>query len=115
MEGNESSKIPAKLKPLLVSLGAVAAGHMIGYGTAGVVTRALANTRVGAKLQSMPPQARKEFLAKVLAGTTGALGVAHLLREYARDNYVAKESQKTASFSPVDMVHYAYQTALERR
>jgi len=88
---------------------------MVGYGGAGVLTRALAGTRIGAKLESMPPQARKEFLGKVLAGTTGALVGAQLLRQYAQDRYLAKETQKTASFSSVDMVHYAYQTALERR
>lgn len=113
MEDKKQSKIP--IKPILLSLGAVGAGHMLGYGSAGALTRALANTRLGEKLQKMPPQARKEFLGKAFAGATGALAVAHLLREHARDKYIEKESAKTASFSELDMVHYAYQTALERR
>lgn len=113
MEDKKQSKIP--LKPILLSLGAVGAGHMLGYGSAGAITKALANTRIGAKLQSMTPQARQAFLAKALAGATGALGVAHLLREHARDKYIEKESAKTASISQLDMVHYAYQTALGER
>lgn len=113
MKDNSQSKIP--LKPILLSLGAVGAGHLLGYGSAGVITRALANTRIGAKLQSMPPEARRAVLAKALAGATGALAVAQLLREHARDKYIEKESLKTASISELDMIHYAYQTALERR
>ena len=111
----ETPKSKFPLKPVLLSLGAVGAGHMLGYGSAGALTKALANTRIGAKLQSMTPQARKEVLAKALAGATGALAVAHLLREYARDKYIEEEALKTASLSDLDMVHYAYQTALWER
>lgn len=110
----EKKKFNIPIKPILLSLGAVGAGHLLGYGTAGSITKALANTRVGAKLQSMTPQARKAFLAKVLAGATAAGGAALLMREYARDNYIEKETAKMASISELDMVHYAYQTALER-
>lgn len=113
MDDKNRSKIP--IKPILLSLGAVGAGHLLGYGSAGAITKALANTRVGAKLQAMPPQARKAFLAKVLAGATTAGAAALLLREYARDNYIEKETAKTASVSELDMVHYAYQTALASR
>jgi hypothetical protein len=113
MDEKNKSKFP--IKPILLSLGAVGAGHMLGYGSAGTLTRALGNTRVGQKLRSMPPQARKEFLAKVLGGATGALAVAKLLQEHARDKYIGAESVKTASAFSADMVHYAYQTALERR
>ena len=112
MEENKKSKIP--VKPILLSLGAVGAGHLLGYGSAGAFTKALANTRIGAKLQSMPPQARKALLGKVLAGATAAGAAALLMREYARDHYVEKETSKMASISELDMVHYAYQTALER-
>ena len=112
MEEKKQSKIP--IKPILLSLGAVGAGHMLGYGSAGALTRALGNTRVGQKLKSMPPQARKEFLAKALGGATAALAVAKLLQEHARDKYVDSAAAKTASASSVDVVHYAYQTALER-
>lgn len=113
MEENKKYKIP--VKPILLSLGAVGAGHLLGYGTAGAVTKALANTRAGEKLRSMPPAARRAFLGKAVGGAAGALAVAQLLREYARDKYIEKESTKTASMYDLDMVHYAYQTALERR
>lgn len=112
MEESKKSKFP--VKPILLSLGAIGAGHMLGYGSAGMVTKALANTRVGDKLQRMPPHARKALLAKILAGATTAGAAALLMREYARDNYIEKETSKMASISELDMVHYAYQTALER-
>jgi len=112
MEEPKKSKLP--VKRILLSLGAIGAGHTIGYGTAGTLARALARTRIGAKLQSMPPQARKAFLGKALAGATAAGAAALLMREYARDHYVEKETSKMASISELDMVHYAYQTALER-
>ena len=113
MEEPKKSKLP--VKRILLSLGAIGAGHAIGYGTAGTLAHALARTRLGAKLQSMPPQARKAFLGKALAGATAAGATALLLREYARDKSVANGQAKTASVSELDMVHYAYQTALERR
>lgn len=106
----EKNKIP--IKPILLSLGAVGAGHLLGYASAGAVTKALGNTRLGEKLQKMPPAARKQLLGKALAGSTAALATAKLLQEYARDRYIAKEQSKTAS---VDIVHYAYQRALELR
>lgn len=108
----EDTKQKFPLKPVLLGLGAVGAGHLLGYASAGALTKALGNTRVGNYLRNLPPEARQKLLSRALMGTTAALATGKILRDYARDKYIEKEQSKTAS---VDIVHYAYQRALELR
>jgi len=108
----EDNKKKFPVAPVLLALGAIGAGHLLGYASAGTITRALGNTRAGDHLRRMPPEARKQFLSKLLAGSTAALATAKILRGHAKDRFINKEQAKTAS---VDVVHYAYQRALELR
>ena len=108
----EETKNKLPVKQILLGLGAVGAGHLLGYGSAGGVTKALGGTRLGAYMRGLPPAERQKLLSRAFMGTTAAIATAKLLRDVARDKYLAKEQAKTAS---VDVVHYAYQRALELR
>lgn len=108
----EDTKNKFPTKKVLIGLGAVGAGHLLGYGAAGAITKALGNTRLGDYMRSLPPAERQKLLSRAFMGTTAAVATAKLLRDAARDKYLAKEQAKTAS---VDVVHYAYQRALELR
>jgi hypothetical protein len=108
----EETKKKFPIKPVLLGLGAVGAGHLLGYASAGAVTKALGNTRLGNYLRGLPPEARQKLLSRALMGTTAALATGKILRDLSRDRYIEQERTKTAS---VDVVHYAYQRALELR